>query len=449
MDRLRSERSRLPTTMVTTPQRSPLRVLVSGAGIGGPVLAFWLSKAGISITVVERAPQLRKEGQTVDIKDEGVTIVRWMGLEEAIKARTTREAGVKFVDSQDNTWAAAPVQPEGISFTCEIEIVRGELANVFYGASRDQVEYIFGDSIESIDESEQGASVRLASGTTLPPFDMVIVAEGLSSRTRAKAFSEDIRAPIRPLYQWAASFSYNSYKKDKKGEEWARWYNAIKRRVILVRPDGSGRVRATVMWMDESDNSRLMASSRTSQAQQKQYCTDLFRDAGWESDKIMAALVDADDFYIQEVAQAKCEAWSRGRVALVGDCAFCPSPVSGMGTTAAIVGAYVLAAEIVKNQEDHRAAFTAYESFLRPWIKKVQSLPPGVPGLACPETIWGIRLFYSVVYLVTLAVKSGLLPLLSRFVPSFLFGKPLALPDPALFNANSKRSDFATSFKAP
>lgn len=141
----------------------PLRVLISGAGIGGPVLVYWLGKAGVSVTVVERADRLRKEGQTVDINDEARTIVMWMGVEEAIRKVTTKEAGVKFVDSNNKIWAAFAQSTEVASPTSEFEIVCGELANVFYDASKDKTGYIFGDSIGSIQDTETGAQMTFAS----------------------------------------------------------------------------------------------------------------------------------------------------------------------------------------------------------------------------------------------------------------------------------------------
>lgn len=94
-----------------------MRIVVSGAGIGGPILAYWLGKAGISVIVVERANRLRKEGQTVDIRDEGVTIMKWMGIEEEVRKVTTKEAGLKFVDSKNQTWTSFPEAGSSGSFT--------------------------------------------------------------------------------------------------------------------------------------------------------------------------------------------------------------------------------------------------------------------------------------------------------------------------------------------
>ncbi|WAQ87477.1 hypothetical protein PtA15_8A381 [Puccinia triticina] len=422
--------------MATPSDPKNLRVLISGIGIAGPVAAYWLNKAGVSVTVLERCELLRKEGQTVDIRNEGVKIMRWMGVEEEVRRLTTKELGIKFVDSSNQTWAAFPQSGEG-SFTSEFEIVRGELATVFYEASGGKIDYIFGDSIESIEETGHSVKVTLQKDSTRSmEYDILIIAEGLTSRTRAKAFNEDVRAPIRSLNLWVASFSY---KQGESDEDWARWYNMPGRRSFLVRPDGFGRVRASASCMDEGEAIKTIASSRTSTEKQKEYFINIFKGTGWESDKILEGLRTANDLYVQEIAQTKAKSWSKGRVVLVGDTAFCPSAVTGMGTTAAIVGAYVLAAEIVKNPTDHRAAFAAYEDGLRGWIEKIQKLQPGVPKLMNPQTGWGIKCLLGCLYLVSTVINSRLLALLSPLNPANYFDitgpkkTALNLPDPSIF----------------
>ena len=136
---------------------------------------------------------------------------------------------------------------------------------------------------------------------------------------------------------------------------------------------------------------------------------DLFADAGWETPRLLAGMDDSDDFYMQSVAQVKLESWSKGRMGLVGDAAYCPSPISGMGTTVAFVGAYVLAGEIAKCGADYKKAFEGYESLMRPFVVKAQKLPPGAPGIANPETAWGIKVFNGVLGFVSWSGLSGLL----------------------------------------
>jgi 2-polyprenyl-6-methoxyphenol hydroxylase-like FAD-dependent oxidoreductase len=416
--------------MSTSSAQKSLRVLVSGAGISGPVLAYWLGKAGVSVTVVERAKCLRKEGQTVDIEDEGVTIMQWMGVEDAVRQRTTKEVGLKIVDSNNKVCAAFSQSEDG-SPTKEFEIVRGELAEVFYESSKDMAEYIFGDTIASMQETETCVEVRFKDHPTRE-YDIVIVTEGLLSRTRAMAFDEDVRAPVHPLHMYVVSFSFERGKND---DQWARLYNAPRHLALLLRPDGFGRVRANAMLIDKGENTQAIASSRD-RTEQKDYFVNIWKDAGWEADRIMEGLREADDLYVQEIAQAKCKTWAKGRVVLVGDTAYCPSPLSGQGTTAAVIGSYILAAEIVQHQGDHHAAFAAYEAAFRPWIEDIQRIMPGAPNIGLPKTEWGIRILHSFLFLLSLAIKSGIFNFLFRiaqFAGVFSFGKKLKLPDPSIF----------------
>ena len=139
---------------------------------------------------------------------------------------------------------------------------------------------------------------------------------------------------------------------------------------------------------------------------------DLFADAGWEASRVLAGMDTADDFYMQSNAQVKLDSWSRGRMGVIGDAAYCPSPISGMGTSVAVVGAYVLAGEISKYGPSYRKAFEGYESIMRPFVDKAQKLPPGAPAIANPETAWGISVLNGVLGFVS---WSGLPGLLGRF----------------------------------
>ncbi|MBW0490149.1 hypothetical protein O181_029864 [Austropuccinia psidii MF-1] len=407
------------------------RVLISGAGIAGTTLAFWLSKAGIPVTVLEYAKEFRKEGQTVDIREEGLQVMEWMGIRKAISDLCTKEAGIKFVDSQNRAWASFPQREDGKSFSAEIEILRSHLAEIIFEKSKEKAEYKFGASIDTIEETENSVRVTLAQDKTIIECDILVLAEGLLSRNRAKVFNENVRAPVVPLDVHVAIFSYDQGLTDTA---WARVYHMPKRRALLVRPDGFSKVRATVLYLDPSDTTRLIASSKTPQAQQKEYFVNLFKGEGWESDKILEGLRQSDDFYIQEIAQVKAKTWSKGRVVMVGDTAYCPSPLSGLGTTAAIIGSYVLASEIVKHQNDHQTSFSNYEITLRPWIKKVQKLTPGAPKLFYPNTIIGVYLFRIFVVIMSTIVNSKIFSFLQWILSFQPQSDKLPLSSPSTFD---------------
>jgi len=196
------------------------------------------------------------------------------------------------------------------------------------------------------------------------------------------------------LGQYMAFFSIPSLPNDG---EWALWYNAPRRRAIIRRPDTDGCARAYLAVM----TSQLKGHEKTSVQSQKALLRSIFSDAGWEAARVMQGMETAEDFYMQEIAQVKIPHWYKGRVGLIGDAAYCPSPISGMGTSLAILGAYVLAGEMTKCGGDWERGFRGYEEKMRPLVKEAQSLPPGMPGLIYPETRWGIRVMLGILWVVS------------------------------------------------
>ena len=408
---------------MSIPTTTPLRILISGAGIAGPVCAYWLrqSHPNASITIIERAPALRKEGQTIDVAFEGRRIFDAMGITDTVMKYTTKEKGIDFIDKDGGVWGHFPQEQDGGSFTREIEIVRGELARILYEVTKDTVDYVFDESITAIHQDDMEVEVDFRNGTK-GKYDLLIIADGLSSRTRAMAFSQDVREPIKSLDEYIAGFSL-AVDKTKDGD-WAKWYNPPGRRVILHRPDGFGRMRSNFVHIDYSPQTRLVCSSKTPVDQQKEYWAQLFKGAGWDSERLIQGMKDADDFYVYEVAQVKMKSWSKGRVVMIGDAASCPSPISGQGTNVAITQAYTLAAMITQ-YSDHTIAFKKYEDDLRPWVEGIQKLPPGAPRLAVPETEWGVRVLLWMTYLAGLVVRTGWVGIISKWLGGEDKGHPL------------------------
>ena len=378
-----------------------MKALVSGAGIAGPTLAFFLRRAGIKTTVVERSPSLRTAGQIIDIRGAGLTVVKRMasGVEDAIRAQITHERGLAFVDPSNKWRAQFPTSSNAGSFSAEIEILRGDLAKVFFDASeKEGAEYRFGDYVTSIDEREGSVRVTFEKGGREEDFDIVVAADGMSSKTRSFVFPD---VELKSLGQYTCYFTIPPGNGDESG--WARWYNAKGGRCILLKPDKVEATRAYLSIMSESP--QLTSHATLSVVEQKALMRDLFTDAGWEASRVLEGMEKAEDFYMQTVAQVQMPSWHKGRTALLGDAGYCPSPISGMGTSLAIVGAYVLAGELSKCDGDYNKAFEEYESIMRPYVTKAQNLPPGAPGIANPQTEWGINILYGV---LSFADKSGL-----------------------------------------
>jgi 2-polyprenyl-6-methoxyphenol hydroxylase-like FAD-dependent oxidoreductase len=365
---------------------APRKVLIAGASIAGPTLAYWLDRYGMEPTVVERALELRLGGQNVDVRGAGRVVAARTGIEDAVRAAGTGEQGLAFVDATGATQAAFPATTRdgqgdgGDSFTAELEILRGDLAEILYDHTRDRVPYRFGDSIAALDDDGRRVRVGFEHGPE-EDFDVVIAADGLRSTTREIAMPE--QADIRFL---GLCMAYFTIPRDATDTDWWRWYAAGDGRTVTLRPDRHGSTRAMLSLL-----SRSSAPARLSPDAQKELLHSEFADAGWQAERVLDGMDHTSDFYFEAISQVRAPALSDGRIGLVGDAAYCASPISGMGTTLALVGAYVLASELAR-RDDHRAAFTAYESIMRPYVKKAQKLLPGTARIANPRSRGGVRL---------------------------------------------------------
>lgn len=367
---------------------SKKRILVSGASIAGPSLAFWLHRFGFEVTLVERAPELRLGGQNIDVRDEAQRIVQLMGLEEQIKAANTGELGVRFVDANNQVKGEFPKGKASFG-TAELEILRGDLAKILYDATAQDVAYIFGDQIVAL--NEQATHVQVSFKKAEPQdFDLVIAADGIRSSTRSIIFGDEPQLKYIGLY-----CAYLTIPKIASDNNWAYWYNAPGSRVLNIRPDNAGTMRAAFSFLSPE-----LGYEKLDSAAQKELLKEKFADAGWQAPRLLKALASSEDVYLDGICQVKAPAWSKGRFAMVGDAAYCPTPMTGMGSSLSIIGAYVLAGELARHT-DHNEAFAAYEKLMRPFVKEIQQLPPGVPWVAHPKSKLGIRLFNAAIGLAS------------------------------------------------
>jgi 2-polyprenyl-6-methoxyphenol hydroxylase-like FAD-dependent oxidoreductase len=349
-------------------------VLISGAGIAGPATAFWMHRHGFDVTVVESAPAPRPGGQTVDLRGAGRTVVERMGLMDAVRERCLHQEGIAYVDATGRHLAEMTVADlGGDGIVSELEILRGDLAQVLSDATPD-VEYLFGTRVTGLDDRR----VTFADGT-VREFDLVVGADGPHSGIRRLAFGPEERF-VRPLGGYMAWFT----APDPVGlDGWYAMYNEPGR-VASIRPDSTpGRAKAGLSWLSAPLGRLSTEEARTLVAER-------MAGMGWVTPQLVAAMREADDLYLDAVAQVRMDHWTRGRVALVGDAGYCPCPLTGMGTSLALVGAYVLAGELA-HHESHESAFAAYERIMRPYVTQGQELPPrGMKGYA-PSTDFAIR----------------------------------------------------------
>ncbi|CAF1689838.1 unnamed protein product, partial [Adineta ricciae] len=191
--------------------------------------------------------------------------------------------------------------------------------------------YIFGDHPVSINDQKDQVQVTFASGKS-HEFDLVIGADGIGSKTRRLIFGD--KSPMNYLNVYIAYFTIPSTPSDNN---WARWYNATKGRTILIRPDGQGTMRVSLSFRSPQCGYENLTEDKKKEVLQK-----VFHDAGFETPRILHELMNTNEFYFEAIGQVKMDHWSKGRVALVGDAAYCPAPITGMGTSLALIGAYIL-----------------------------------------------------------------------------------------------------------
>ncbi|MEV4754754.1 FAD-dependent monooxygenase [Micromonospora sp. NPDC049559] len=357
-------------------------VLISGASIAGPALAYWLRRHGFAPTVVEVAPAPRPGGHAVDLRGAGREVVERMGLMPQVRRARVDERGVANVDANGRWVARMPADlfgGEGI--VAEIEIMRGDLARILHDATADGVEYLFGDRITELEQGDAGVRVRFASGA-VRTFDLVVGADGVHSGVRRLAFGPE-RDYVRPLGGYQAYFTVPD---PGDLDNWFLMYNAPGGRVAGIRPENGGTAKAMLSF-----TSPPLEYDRHDVPGQRRLLAAAFAGVGWRVPALLDALPTAPDFFFDSICQVRVPVWSRGRVALLGDAGYCGSPLTGMGTSMALVGAYVLAGELAAAGGDHGTAFARYQEVMRDYVAQCQELPPGGLNGFAPRTqlmIW-------------------------------------------------------------
>lgn len=344
-----------------------MNILISGASIGGPALAFWLRKYGFDVTIVELSQGLRPGGQAIDVRGPALEVAERMGLLEEIRAGKVDMRGMSMVDAEGNEI----YRSEEHTFTGgdlsspDIEILRDDLSRVMARAAQD-VEYLFGDSVREIVQDDEGAHVTFDSGLRRT-FDVVVGADGLHSNTRRLVFGPE-RDFSRHLGTYLAVWTApNILGLDRwqvfhqvPGGNWGGG-------VMSVR----GNSEARVYMGFESEPLDYDYRDVTAQ---KRILQDRLGEAGWVLPELLGHMWEAKDFHLDSMSQIHMDSWSSGRVVLLGDAGYCGSPLSGQGTSMAMVGAYVLAGELAVAGGDHVAAFAAYERELREYVRRNQEL---------------------------------------------------------------------------
>jgi 2-polyprenyl-6-methoxyphenol hydroxylase-like FAD-dependent oxidoreductase len=350
-------------------------VLISGAGIAGPALAFWLTKNGYRVTVVEVADGIRPGGQTVDLRGAGGDVVERMGLLDQMRGHALDQRGVAWIKADGSRRAEMPVTAfNGNGLVSKLEILRGDLVDVLYQVTKDRTDYRFGTRIEGLSQTADAVQATLSDGTTLSA-DLVVGCDGPHSAVRRLVFGPEDQF-VKPLGGYNAWFT----APDTVGlDGWYLMYQAPGLNASMRPSHDPAMCKAGLAFRSEP-----VDYDRRDADEQRALLATHFASAGWECDALLAAAATADDFYFDAFTQVHMSTISQGRVTLVGDAGYCASPLSGMGTSLALVGAYVLAGELVSadpsDAEHIQAALQRYEHVMRPYIDRCQDLPNGIDG---------------------------------------------------------------------
>ncbi len=390
------------------------KVLISGTGVAGPCLAYWLRRRGFEPTLVERAPAPREGGYIIDFWGVGYDVAERMELLTRL-----REVGYGIYElSLVNERGRGVSGFGGHSLRRALDgryfsILRGDLAHTLYTTVAGEVETIFGDAITVLEDGDAGVEVTLASGETRR-FDLVVGADGLHSAVRGAAFGND-PAYERYLGYCVASFVLDDYPHRDEG---AYIGFATPGRQIARYSLRDGRTGILLVFA--SDEPVLDANGDV--PDQKRILREVFDVDGWETPEILAGLDDCSELYVDTVSQIRMSSWSRGRCALVGDAAHCPSLLSGEGAALAMAGAYVLAGELSRAPADHSRAFAAYERTLRPFIESKQKAAERFASSFAPRTRFGISVRNKATALLRV-------PYLSTLLMRRMFADRFALPE--------------------
>ncbi|MER5863741.1 FAD-dependent monooxygenase [Kitasatospora sp. NPDC002040] len=334
-------------------------VLISGASIAGPALAYWLGRYGFRPTVVELAPALREGGQAVDFRGEThLGVLARMGVLDELRRVETGGRTCTFVDEKGRQELHLPAEFTG----GDLEVLRGDLSRVLYEASLPYTEYVFGDSVTGLTETATGVRVAFRHGAPRE-FDLVIGADGLHSNVRRIAFGPEEEF-VTHLGYYAATWQLPNHL--GLGRE-AVGCNTPGRLAQL----GGGHRDPAVADAFVVFAAPQLSYDRHDPAEQKALIAEQFAGVGWAVPGMLESLRQAPELYFDSISRADVPVWSKGRIALVGDAA-CGATIGGMGTGTGVVAAYVLAGELARAAGDHRAAFTAYEGRLRGYAQGCQ-----------------------------------------------------------------------------
>lgn len=354
------------------------KVLIAGASFAGLTTAYWLNKMGCKVTVVEIGSHLKMGGTPVDIKDQTIDITKRMGLFEQIKANRIRPEKWEFKNADDVTEHSVLLEklPDN-----EFEIERDLLLNMLFDLVKEDIEFMFKNSIMVLNETKNNIQATFKDGSQ-QVYDLVFGCDGIHSSVRKIWFGKETEYAHFLGQYFAIAIAnkllveegtYQLFAEPNKGV--ALYAYNHKTDIIFTFRSGTE-----------------ISYDFRNQEQQKKLILEQFGSVGWRTKELLKELINSKSFYFDKFCQIKMPLWTKGRVALVGDAAYCASPSAGMGGSLAIIGATALADAFEKYNGNFELAFEAYNKDLRPFIEEIQTGAVEMLDKLLPRTEEEVRL---------------------------------------------------------
>ncbi|WP_233525576.1 FAD-dependent monooxygenase [Chitinophaga silvisoli] len=336
------------------------RILVSGASIAGLATAYWMNKLGYKVTVVEVAASPRTGGTAVDLRLGTIDVIKRMGIFEPIKANALNLEMIVFKNANDET--VNSFAQNRYNNDEEIEIERTVLVSILFDTIKDQVEFIFNNSITALNETPDDILATFKDGSQRT-FDLVIGCDGTHSNVRKIWFGPESDY----AHFLGAYFSISIVEKSLLSPNTVNFYNTPGKAYML----NAYKNKTDIIFCFAADHE--IPYDYRDVNQQRSIILGQFTGQQWRTAELLAEVANSDNFYFDKFCQIKMPSWTKGRVALVGDAAYCASPAAGMGGSLALDGAAALADALATHHGDYVMAFQDYNHALRPFIESVQA----------------------------------------------------------------------------